>query len=91
GRYRLIGTWQDRTATGGSHLSFLDRRPSNRRRFAVRALARWLGHSSPTIIFDHYAHFMPEAGGKGRAAIDALLGTVPEHVPEGLVSSHGSI
>ncbi|MFE9218491.1 hypothetical protein ACFYN3_19305 [Streptomyces lavendulae] len=32
---------------------------------------------------DHYAHFMPEAGGKGRAAIRALLGTVPEYVPEG--------
>ncbi|MEC4019293.1 multicopper oxidase family protein [Streptomyces sp. H27-D2] len=36
-------------------------------------LARWLGHSSPTITLDHYAHFMPEAGGKGRKAIDALL------------------
>ncbi|MFD9336111.1 hypothetical protein ACFWBF_17130 [Streptomyces sp. NPDC060028] len=45
----------------------------------------------PTITLDNYAHFMPEAGGKGRAAIDALLGTVPEDVAEGLVSSHGSI
>ncbi|MFE4829369.1 site-specific integrase [Streptomyces sp. NPDC056672] len=36
-------------------------------------LARWLGHSSPTITLDFYAHFMPEAGGKGRGAIDALL------------------
>ncbi|MFG2410181.1 tyrosine-type recombinase/integrase [Streptomyces goshikiensis] len=58
---------------------------------SIVTLARWLGHSSPTITLDHYAHFMPEAGGKGRAAIDALLGTVPEYVPEGLVSSHGSI
>lgn len=58
---------------------------------SIVTLARWLGHSSPTITLDHYAHFMPEASGKGRAAIDALLGTVPEYVPEGLVSSHGSI
>ncbi|MET9387433.1 hypothetical protein ABZY09_42055 [Streptomyces sp. NPDC002928] len=30
-------------------------------------------HSTPTITLDFYAHFMPEAGGKGRGAIDALL------------------
>ncbi|MGW6740730.1 tyrosine-type recombinase/integrase [Streptomyces sp. NPDC055025] len=41
---------------------------------SVVTLARWLGHSSPTITLDFYAHFMPEAGGKGRGAIDALLG-----------------
>ncbi|MDT0474027.1 hypothetical protein RM863_18010 [Streptomyces sp. DSM 41014] len=37
-------------------------------------LARWLGHSSPTITLNYHAHFMPEAGGKGRGAIDALIG-----------------
>ncbi|MFB7465192.1 tyrosine-type recombinase/integrase [Streptomyces sp. NPDC056224] len=58
---------------------------------SIVTLARWLGHSSPTITLDHYAHFMPEAGGKGRAAIDALLGTAPEYIPEDLVFSHGSI
>ncbi|MEU9143625.1 tyrosine-type recombinase/integrase [Streptomyces sp. NPDC048349] len=57
---------------------------------SIVTLARWLGHSSPTITLDHYAHFMPEAGGKGRAAIDALLRTVPEYVPEDLVLSHQS-
>ncbi|BCL26722.1 tyrosine-type recombinase/integrase [Streptomyces aurantiacus] len=41
---------------------------------SVVTLARWLGHSSPTITLDYYAHFVPEAGGKGRGAIDALLG-----------------
>ena len=40
---------------------------------SVVTLARWLGHSTPTITLDFYAHFMPEAGGKGRGAIDALL------------------
>lgn len=41
---------------------------------SVVTLAKWLGHSSPTITLDHYAHFMPEAGKKGRRAIDSLLG-----------------
>ncbi|WP_398928506.1 tyrosine-type recombinase/integrase [Streptomyces sp. Ag109_O5-1] len=40
---------------------------------SVVTLARSLGHSTPTITLDFYAHFMPEAGGKGRGAIDALL------------------
>uniref|UniRef100_A0AAU2V0X6 Tyrosine-type recombinase/integrase n=1 Tax=Streptomyces sp. NBC_00003 TaxID=2903608 RepID=A0AAU2V0X6_9ACTN len=48
---------------------------------SVVTLARWLGHSSPTITLDHYAHFMPEAGGKGRAAVDVLLSPVPELHP----------
>ncbi|MFK0252282.1 tyrosine-type recombinase/integrase [Streptomyces sp. NPDC090445] len=51
---------------------------------SVVTLARWLGHSSPTITLDHYAHFMPEAGGKGRAAVDALLGEAPQYVPDDL-------
>ncbi|MEU1328404.1 tyrosine-type recombinase/integrase [Streptomyces sp. NPDC005865] len=51
---------------------------------SVGTLARWLGHSSPTTTLDHYAHFMPEAGGKGRAAVDALLGVVPEYIPDNL-------
>nr|WSY50566.1 hypothetical protein OG999_10825 [Streptomyces sp. NBC_00886] len=41
---------------------------------SVVTLARRLGHSSPTITLAYCAHFMPEAGGKGRGAIDALLG-----------------
>ncbi|MFD3658485.1 hypothetical protein [Streptomyces sp. NPDC058620] len=40
---------------------------------SVVTLARWLGHASPTITLDHYAHFMPEAGRMGRRAIDSLL------------------
>ncbi|MDI5908550.1 MULTISPECIES: hypothetical protein [Streptomyces] len=41
---------------------------------SVVTLARWLGHSSPAITLGYYAHFMPEAGSKGRTAIDKLLG-----------------
>jgi integrase len=36
--------------------------------------ARWLGHSSPAVTLGYNAHFMPEAGSKGRAALDGLLG-----------------
>jgi Phage integrase family. len=41
---------------------------------SVVTLARWLGHSSPAITLGYYAHFMPEAGSKGRNTIDGLLG-----------------
>ncbi|AMW13788.1 hypothetical protein A4E84_32350 [Streptomyces qaidamensis] len=40
---------------------------------SVVTVARWLGHSSPAITLGYYAHFMPEAGSKGRTAIDGLL------------------
>ncbi|MGW1196661.1 integrase [Streptomyces sp. NPDC002536] len=53
---------------------------------SVVMLARWLGHSSPTITLDRYAHFVSEAGGKGRAAVDALLGVGPECIPDNLAS-----
>ncbi|MGJ3559033.1 hypothetical protein ACR6C2_08715 [Streptomyces sp. INA 01156] len=41
---------------------------------SVVTLARWLGHSSPAITLGYYAHFMSEAGSKGRTVIDGLLG-----------------
>ncbi|MBT2898902.1 integrase [Streptomyces sp. McG3] len=36
--------------------------------------ARWLGDSSSTTTLGYYAHFVPEAGSKGRGTIDGLLG-----------------
>ncbi|ANZ20203.1 tyrosine-type recombinase/integrase [Streptomyces noursei] len=41
---------------------------------SVVTLARWLGHSSPAITLGYYAHFMSEAGSRGRTAIDGLFG-----------------
>ncbi|MQY10580.1 hypothetical protein SRB5_06910 [Streptomyces sp. RB5] len=41
---------------------------------SVVTLAQWVGHSSPTITLGYYAHFMPEAGRRGRTAVDLLLG-----------------
>ncbi|MGJ5879448.1 tyrosine-type recombinase/integrase [Streptomyces griseiscabiei] len=40
---------------------------------SVVTVARSLGHSSPTITLRYYAHFLPEAGRKGRSVIDGLL------------------
>ncbi|WP_327669426.1 MULTISPECIES: tyrosine-type recombinase/integrase [unclassified Streptomyces] len=45
---------------------------------SVVTLARWLGHSSPAVTLGYYAHFMPDAGSKGRAALDGLLGRQEE-------------
>ncbi|MGW8948818.1 hypothetical protein [Streptomyces sp. NPDC055709] len=51
---------------------------------SVVTLARWLGRSSPTITLDHYAHFMPEAGGKGERPSTRCSVWVPEYIPDNL-------
>jgi len=40
---------------------------------SIVSLSAWLGHSSPKITLDHYAHFMPGAGRRGLAAMDTWL------------------
>ncbi|MFH8451998.1 hypothetical protein ACH4CD_22520 [Streptomyces fungicidicus] len=40
---------------------------------SVIGLSKWLGHSTPKVTLDHYAHFMPGAGQRGLAAMDAWL------------------
>lgn len=37
----------------------------------IVAVSKWLGHSDPSITLRIYAHMMPEADGRGRAAMDA--------------------
>lgn len=39
------------------------------------SLARRLGRSSSAITLGYYAHFVPEAGRKGRGTVDGLLGS----------------
>lgn len=34
-------------------------------------LSKWMGHASPNITMEHYAHFMPEAGARGLQAMAA--------------------
>ncbi|GAQ62741.1 hypothetical protein SsS58_03111 [Streptomyces scabiei] len=41
---------------------------------SVVTVARWLGHSSPTVALRYHAHLIPDAGRKGRTPIDGLLG-----------------
>ncbi len=40
---------------------------------SVVSLSKWLGHSTPKVTLDHYAHFMPGAGQRGLTAMDAWL------------------
>lgn len=35
--------------------------------------ARWLGHSDPGFTLRKYSHFLPRAGARGSAAIDAIF------------------
>jgi integrase len=39
-------------------------------------LSKWLGHASPNITMEHYAHFMPEAGARG---LQAMSGWFEDH------------
>lgn len=40
-------------------------------RESIVAVSKWLGHADPSITLKIYAHMMPEADGRGRAAMDA--------------------
>lgn len=37
------------------------------------SLSHWMGHASPSITLEIYAHFMPDNGRRGRSAVDAWL------------------
>ncbi|WP_369201717.1 hypothetical protein [Streptomyces sp. PU-14G] len=39
---------------------------------SVVSLARWLGRSDPGFTLRKYSHFLPRAGARGSAAIDAI-------------------
>ncbi|KDN86763.1 tyrosine-type recombinase/integrase [Kitasatospora cheerisanensis] len=38
------------------------------------AVSKWMGHASPEITYRVYAHFIPDDGWRGRAAVDDWLG-----------------
>ncbi|MGK5449237.1 tyrosine-type recombinase/integrase [Streptomyces radiopugnans] len=40
---------------------------------SVVSLARWPGHSDPGFTLRKYSHFLPRAGARGSAAIDAIF------------------
>ncbi|TWG04408.1 hypothetical protein FHX80_112855 [Streptomyces brevispora] len=39
----------------------------------IVTVSHWLGHETPTITFDYYAHFIPQSGTKGAGAVNGLL------------------
>ncbi|MEV7087973.1 tyrosine-type recombinase/integrase [Streptomyces sp. NPDC093085] len=50
---------------------------------SIVSVSTWLGHSSPNITLDHYAHFIPGAGRRGLAVMDTWLEQdQPQIVPE---------
>jgi integrase len=40
---------------------------------SIVSVSKWLGHSTPNVTLNHYAHFMPEAGRRGMGAMDSWL------------------
>ncbi|MFF8659539.1 tyrosine-type recombinase/integrase [Streptomyces huasconensis] len=44
-------------------------------RETIISVSKWLGHADPSITLRIYAHMMPEADGRGRAAMQAWLTT----------------
>lgn len=58
----------------------------------IKTLAEWLGHEDPGFTLRTYAHLMPNAADKGRAAVDAFFAGKIESgsalsVPSGRVGS----
>ncbi|MGD3110919.1 tyrosine-type recombinase/integrase [Streptomyces sp. YGL11-2] len=53
---------------------------------SIVSVSEWLGHASPQTTLKHYAHFMPEAGKRGLAAMDEWFEQGPQdsqpNVPE---------
>ncbi|MEK2477776.1 tyrosine-type recombinase/integrase [Streptomyces noursei] len=44
---------------------------------SIVSVSEWLGHASPQTTLKHYAHFMPGAGKRGLAAMDAWFDQEP--------------
>lgn len=49
-------------------------------RESIVAVSKWLGHADPSITLRIYAHMMPEADGRGRAAMDAWFAADSEKI-----------
>jgi hypothetical protein len=58
----------------------------------IKAVSRFLGHSSPTITLNYYGHFMPASEDRTRTAVDRALSgwcapTVPQPLDEEVLTS----
>ncbi|KAB1979275.1 tyrosine-type recombinase/integrase [Streptomyces triticiradicis] len=45
------------------------------------AVSKWLGHADASITLKVYGHFLPEADGRGRQAMDAWFSNSPDSAP----------
>lgn len=48
----------------------------------IKALSRYLGHSSPTITLNYYGHLMPASEERTRSAVDRALSWCAPDVPQ---------
>ena len=79
GRNRFGRIWRAaRTKAGAEHVDFHDLRHTFASTLlsegvSVRAVADWMGHSSPVVTLTTYSHMMPVDEDRGRAVLDAVL------------------
>lgn len=80
GRNRFGRLWRAaRKTAGAEHVDYHDLRHTFASTLlsegvSVRAVADWMGHASPTITLNTYAHMMPIDEDRGRLVLDSALG-----------------
>jgi integrase len=81
GRNRFGRLWRAaRETAGAEHVDYHDLRHTFASTLlsegvSVRAVAGWMGHASPMITLNTYAHMMPVDEDRGRSVLDSVLGT----------------
>ena len=75
---RFSRHWRRATEEVGTDVRFHDLRHTFAstllsRGVSIKAVADWLGHASPTITLDTYAHLMPTDDEVGRSVLDAAF------------------
>jgi integrase len=80
GRNRFGRLWRSaRAEAGAEHVDFHDLRHTFASTLlsegvSVKAVADWLGHASPTVTLQTYAHLMPVDEIRARSVLDDVLG-----------------
>jgi integrase len=55
------------------------------------AVSKWLGHADASITLRVYGHFMPEADGRGREALDAWFARTDDPAPSSPAAPQGPV
>lgn len=80
GRNRFGRIWRAaRKTAGAEHVDYHDCRHTFASTLlsegvSVRAVADWMGHASPMVTLNTYAHMMPVDEDRGRLVLDSALG-----------------